>query len=574
MATSKEASPSMRSMPPAPSMRGPVVVCALFVLAMGVVLAGRSASSVRDVVVPVAGVLFGVGAVLSFVRAQQVPAERSGWLLLGAARALMAVAAIAMLATPVDGAFHAAAYVAFLLPLVDNALVAAGLWAWPWRTAPPDQRLPHVLGSLLFIGSVIVLLWLCGTWTAGLHGDPFIRLLLVGFGIHVALVGGTGLYLVSQATGRMRGPLGWIVAGVVAASFILGLLQRFLTGTVVWGPLFAVLFAGPLGYILAALCRRPVDPADESPSPRWRLLLYVPYAVVGTDLGFALARHREDLTGPTLAFLGLTAVLLARQFVLLEELRESYRLLETRVRQRTLDLEAIQSAVVRTERMNLAATLGAGLAHNLNNALTVILATAGALEERFAGRAEAEPIADVSEAARRAAGLTKRLMHFARQTREETPGAIDLGEAASGIEGLLRVFLGRDIDLTMELEPAQTPVMSTRSRFEQILVNLVSNARDVLPAGGHIDVKIRHVNAEVVELCVEDDGPGMAPDVREHLFEPFFTTKGEGTGLGLVSVKALAEQDGGAVTVESQPGRGTAFHVTWPSAPDGQRLTH
>jgi signal transduction histidine kinase len=66
----------------------------------------------------------------------------------------------------------------------------------------------------------------------------------------------------------------------------------------------------------------------------------------------------------------------------------------------------------------------------------------------------------------------------------------------------------------------------------------------------------------------------MAPDVREHLFEPFFTTKGEGTGLGLVSVKALAEQDGGAVTVESQPGRGTAFHVTWPSAPDGQRLTH
>ena len=555
-------------------MRGPVVACALLVLALGVLLAGRNPLAVRAMVVPVAGALFGVGALLSFIRAREEPSERRGWLLIGGARAMVAVAAIVTLAWPDDGLAHPAAYVAFVLPLIDNALVAAGLWTWPWRSAPPYRRLPHVLGSLLFIGSVIVLLWLSGTWTAGSRGDPFIRLLLVAFGIHVALVGGTGLYLVSQAPSRMRGPLGWIVAGVVAAAFVLGLLQRVLTGSMVWGPLFAVLFAGPIGYILAAWCREPVEPVTDDPgrfaAPRWGLLLYVPYAVVGADLAWALAHHRADLAGPTLAFLGLTGVLLVRQFVLLEELGESYRLLETRVRERTTDLEAIQSAVIRTERMNLAATLGAGLAHNLNNALTVILATAGALEERFVGRAEAEFIADVSEAARRAAALTNRLMKFARQAREETPGAIDLGEAASGIEGLLRVFLGRDIDLQMDLEPARTPVLSTRSRFEQILVNLVSNARDVLPEGGHIGVKVRHVNSGAVELCVVDDGPGMAQDVREHLFEPFFTTKGEGTGLGLVSVKALAEQDGAAVTVESQPGRGTAFHVTWPSAP----LTH
>src|SRR6185437_10931439 len=134
-----------------------------------------------------------------------------------------------------------------------------------------------------------------------------------------------------------------------------------------------------------------------------------PYAAVVVALATAEIERRSGLAGPTMAFLVLTAVLLARQFVLLEELRESSRLLETRVRQRTTDLEAIQSAVIRTEKMNLAAILGAGLAHNLNNALTVILATATALEERFTGRAEAEAIADVSEAAQRAAAITSRL---------------------------------------------------------------------------------------------------------------------------------------------------------------------
>ena len=365
----------------------------------------------------------------------------------------------------------------------------------------------------------------------------------------------------------MRGPLGWIMAGVVASAFVLGLLQRFSAGSPIWGPLFAVLFLGPIGYILAAWCRRPVEsdgPNDHS--PRWNLLLYGPYAAVVGALATAELERRSGLAAPTMAFLALTAVLLARQFVLLEELRESSRLLETRVRQRTTDLEAIQSAVIRTEKMNLAAILGAGLAHNLNNALTVILATATALEERFTGRAEAEAIADVSEAAQRAAAITARLMRFARQAREERPAPIDLAEAASGIEGLLRVFLGRAIELEMDLEASETPVVSTRSRFEQILVNLVSNARDVLPEGGRIAVRVHHLDAAAVELCVEDDGPGMDEEVRRHLFEPFFTTKGQGTGLGLVSVKAMAEQDGGNVTVESAPGHGTAFHVRWPRA--------
>jgi signal transduction histidine kinase len=557
----------MPSRPTAPrSMRAPAAIGALFVIVVGALLAGRDREAVRQISIVFTGSLFGVVAVLAFVRGREAPDERAGWFLIALSHALLTLAGVVALVLPVS---RVPAPGAFTLPIVNNVLVAAGLWVWPWHLDHPVRRFANVLGSALFIGSIWLLLWLSGTWSAGLLGDPFTRLTLVGFAIHVVLVGGMGLYLVSQAPRRVRGPLGWILAGTVASAFVLGLLQVFVTGGGTWGPLFAALTMGPIGYILAAWCRRPVEPpvAGEL-SPRWSALLYAPYAIVGGTLAWAVLARHEHLVAPSMAFFVLTAVLLGRQFLLLDELRESHQTLETRVRERTRDLETMQAAIIRTERMNLAATLGAGLAHNLNNALTVVLATSDALQDQVGNGPEAEAVADVVAAARQAAELSGRLMRFARQAREETPTSVDLREAAKEIEGLLRVYVGRDIKLTMDLEPAETTVVSTRSRFEQILVNLVSNARDVLPEGGSIEVKVTHVASGGVDLCVADNGPGITDDLKGHLFEPFFTTKtdGKGTGLGLVSVKAMAEQDGGSVTVDSRPGAGTAFHVTWPSA--------
>ena len=553
----------------------PVAFGGIFVAATGALLADKRAATIRTITTTVMAFLFAVGGALALSRAREVATERRGWILLGTSHVLMALSGAALLALP---ASRWPVEIALAAAVFENGLITAGLWAWPWRPDRPVRRAPHVLGSVLFMGSLLLFLWLSGTWAAGFRGDPFARFTLFGCGTYVVLVGGTGLYLVSQAPRRVRGPLGWILAGGVSAAFVLGLLQAFVGGSAIWGPLFAVLTIGPLGFICAVWCRRPVEPPPfGDPSPRWSALLYAPYAIVGATLAWALLARHEGLVGPTLGFLGLTAVLLARQFVLLEELRESYHLLESRVRDRTRDLEGMQAAVIRTERMNLAATLGAGLVHDLNNALTVVLATACSLEDRFAASPEAEVITDVAAAARQAASLTDRLMRFARQQREEPATSVDLRAAAREIEGLLRVFVGRGIDLTMDLGPADrggehegradAVVRSTRSRFEQILVNLVSNARDVLPDGGHIAVTVRHADASV-ELCVEDDGPGVAEEVRSHLFEPFFTTKpeGKGTGLGLVSVKVLAEQDGGSISVESEIGSGTAFHVTWPSA--------
>jgi signal transduction histidine kinase len=548
-------------------MRVPVALAALFVAATGALLADRGRATVITIATVMMALLFAVNAALSLVRAREAPAERTGWLLIGVSRALLALSCVVVLAFPFSRWPVAGP---FVIAYFDSVLVAVGLWSWPWRLDRPVRRLPHVLGSALFMGSLLLFLWLTGTWDATRRGDLLARLTLLGSASYVVLVGGTGLYLVSQAPGRVRGPLGWILAGGVSTAFVLGLLQAFVSGSAIWGPLLATLTIGPIGFILATWCRRPVEPPPFGElSPRWSILLYAPYAIVGGTLAYAQlkAGSGQVLVGPTLGFLALTAVLLARQFVLLEELRESYRTLETRVRQRTKDLESMQTAIIRTERMNLAATLGAGLVHDLNNALAVVLATACSLEDRFRTGPDAEAVTDVGAAARQAAALTDRLMRFVRQQREEAPTAVDLRAAVKEIEGLLRVFVGRGIDLTMDLDPEDAVVRSTRSRFEQILVNLVSNARDALHDGGHIAVTVRHADSRV-ELSVSDDGPGVAEEVRTHLFEPFFTTKeeGKGTGLGLVSVKALAEQDGGSVSVESHVGTGTAFHVVWPSA--------
>jgi len=235
--------------------------------------------------------------------------------------------------------------------------------------------------------------------------------------------------------------------------------------------------------------------------------------------------------------------------------------------ERGRELERMRSAMMRTERMNLTATLGAGVVHDMNNQLAVLMASSDLMRGRLA-RGEAitpDLVEAISLSSRQAATMTKRLLGLGRQRKEEPAAPVDLTAVVQDLSGLLRALLGRGVALDLALAPAPVVVRSARGRIDHILLNLVSNARDATPNGGRVTIRVS--GGGDAKLEVEDTGAGILPEVRAQLFEPFFTTKEEnGTGLGLASVRALAEEDGGSVAVESEIGRGSRFTVSWPRA--------
>jgi signal transduction histidine kinase len=150
---------------------------------------------------------------------------------------------------------------------------------------------------------------------------------------------------------------------------------------------------------------------------------------------------------------------------------------------------------------------------------------------------------------------------------------MDLGSELQAIKPLLQVLLPRNQTLRLEPLAATVPFLGTRGLLEQVLVNLVSNAREAMPSGGAIILRARGPLPEEdglgALLEIEDSGSGIPFELQEHLFQPFFTTKasGTGTGLGLASVKLLLERTGGSISFTSQPGQGTTFQVRLPRQP-------
>jgi PAS domain S-box-containing protein len=236
------------------------------------------------------------------------------------------------------------------------------------------------------------------------------------------------------------------------------------------------------------------------------------------------------------------------------------------------------------QKLEIVGRLAGGIAHDFNNLLTVILA--GVAELRRSpddAPGVREIVEEIGAAGDRARELTQRLLAFARK-QVIAPVALDLGAVVHDTEKLLRRLLGEDVVLTTRLAADLWPVRCDRAQAEQIVVNLAVNARDAMPAGGHLTIateNVEGIEGEVgaereplppgrwVRLTVSDDGEGMAPEVRERIFEPFFTTKelGKGTGLGLSTVYGIVVQNDGFIRVDSAPGRGTTFEIYLPEAP-------
>ncbi len=242
----------------------------------------------------------------------------------------------------------------------------------------------------------------------------------------------------------------------------------------------------------------------------------------------------------------------------------------------------LEEQVRQAQRMERLARMARGIAHDFNNVLGAII---GYAELGLAQTSEHEPVHEtlheLLEAASSGADLTEQLLTFARgQTVERHP--LDLAAIVRGKEGLIRRLLGPDLELVLRIDLDPAMVIGDRSELEQILLNLVVNARDAMPHGGKLTLEVTGCPARLEQslmspemetdpmvcLRISDTGVGIPDELREHLFEPFFTTKehGKGTGLGLAICYGIVQQMGGRIEVESVLGEGSTFTVFLPAA--------
>ncbi|OGK80696.1 MAG: hypothetical protein A2X53_12895, partial [Candidatus Rokubacteria bacterium GWA2_70_23] len=248
-------------------------------------------------------------------------------------------------------------------------------------------------------------------------------------------------------------------------------------------------------------------------------------------------------------------------------------LLRDVTRERRMEEQLRQS-----QKMEAVGQLAGGVAHDFNNLLTVITGRCHFLQQRLGGEGPgARDVTLIVEAAQRAAALTRQLLAFSRRQVLEMR-VLDVNSVVAQVEKMLRRLIGEDIDLVTV--PAQDLgcVKADPGQLEQVLLNLIVNARDAMPRGGRVTIETGSVVGGTEDgpagippgphtmLAVSDNGSGMDAETLSHIFEPFFTTKGRdrGTGLGLATVYGIVAQSGGHIAVESEPGQGTVFRVYLP----------
>jgi len=242
--------------------------------------------------------------------------------------------------------------------------------------------------------------------------------------------------------------------------------------------------------------------------------------------------------------------------------------------------DRLENELRQAQKMEAVGRLATGIAHDFNNLITVLLGYSDELIEQVPAGSEWQRSAiEIRRAAERASGLTQQLLAFSRR-QAAVAHTVDLNLVVANMEDLIRRLLGPEIRLEFSLDPALANIRADGAQIGQVLMNLVVNARDAMPKGGQLTIETANVELGTehldvipgphVSLSVRDTGVGMSPDVRDRLFEPFFTTKdsGHGTGLGLSMVHGIVRQGGGHVMVDSQPGKGSVFHVYFPRIAD------
>jgi hypothetical protein len=240
----------------------------------------------------------------------------------------------------------------------------------------------------------------------------------------------------------------------------------------------------------------------------------------------------------------------------------------------------LEDQLRQAQKMEAVGMLAGGVAHDFNNLLTIITGYSQLILNSLGpSDSNRHSVEQIMKAGERAAALTKQLLAFSRRQVLQ-PRVLDLNKLVSGLAAMLQRLIGEDIDLRMTLPQDLGRVSADPGQIEQVLMNLVVNARDAMPKGGVLTVETANVTLDekyvgrhiavrpgaYILLAVSDNGAGMDQATQARLFEPFFTTKGsgKGTGLGLSTVFGIVKQSGGSVEVYSEPGRGTSVKVYLP----------
>ncbi len=258
----------------------------------------------------------------------------------------------------------------------------------------------------------------------------------------------------------------------------------------------------------------------------------------------------------------------------------------------TRELEA-QQQLLQSQKMDVVGRLAGGVAHDFNNLLMVIGGYASLLLKRLPPKDSSHRmVQEIRQTTERAAGITRQLLAFSHKQVVQTR-RLNLNESLAEVGKILKQLLGEDIKVVKKCAPDLLPVMGDPTQIQQVLMNLLINARDAMSKSGTITLETSNLElssarskdfpsapeGKYAMLVVRDTGAGMTPEVQSHLFEPFFSTKerGKGTGLGLSIVYGIVQQSGGHITVQSRVGAGTTFRILLPAvrknSTDGKPLS-
>ncbi|MGC9397750.1 MAG: hybrid sensor histidine kinase/response regulator [Anaerolineae bacterium] len=249
-----------------------------------------------------------------------------------------------------------------------------------------------------------------------------------------------------------------------------------------------------------------------------------------------------------------------------EALAEMNATLETKVKERTAELEQAHAKLRHSEKLSALGRFAASVAHDINNPLAGILTYIYLMKKKPPPADKLrEDLEIIEEQVQVIAELVKNLQNFARPPKTERE-PVQIQEVVESVLALVNKELAQhDIKVKCECALDLPPIEASRGQMQEVLMNLILNARDAMPVGGTLDI-CAHPDNGHVHLRVRDTGIGIDPEIRPQIFEPFFTTKGEeGTGLGLSICYSIVKEHGGEITVDSVPGEGTEFEIRLPA---------